>query len=112
MPTNTPPEEAANADYQPLLLDLAKYRQRLDAHDLSDAQKDQYINALWLLVVSFADLKIPPIDAIACGKPSAKSAAASDGPSAVVYSKPSKTVQNFGAAANAPTPPKAKREAL
>jgi len=80
--SNDPP---ANSPYKPLTLDLAKYRKKLDAFDLTDAQKYEYIHALWLMVVSFVDLNMPNLFENTCGQAFAKADAVPDASAAVLY---------------------------
>ena len=51
------PPQRKNESHQPTLtLDVEKYQSMLDSDDLSDADRKQVLEALWLLVVSFVDL--------------------------------------------------------
>lgn len=46
-----------NNDHPPSLnVDWEVYAQMLDASDMSDAQKQEYIETIWSIVVSFVDL--------------------------------------------------------
>lgn len=52
-----------------LRVDVEKYQSFLDDTDLSDAQKEQLIEALWSIIVSFVELGfgVHPVQE-ACGK--------------------------------------------
>lgn len=42
--------------YDTLSIDVARYRHFLEATDMTDAQKDQFLKALWTMIVCFVDL--------------------------------------------------------
>ena len=62
MSNNTTPVRA-------LHLDLARYQAMLDAPDLDEEQKRQFIEALWQVIVAFVDLgyQVHPVQQ-ACGQ--------------------------------------------
>lgn len=101
----------ANSPYAPLTLDIEKYRRRLDGHGLSDQQKDEYLTALWLLIVGFADLKMPDLFQNTCGQPAEHADAIPDACADVLHSKPIQTTNDFDAAANITSAPKPSQEA-
>lgn len=111
MPPDIPQNPPVNSPYQPLTLDFGKYRQRLDAFDLTDAQKDEYLHALWLMVVSFADLNMPELFTKPCGQARIKADAVPDATATVLYSSHSETTKGFAKAANVTLSPKSKKEA-
>lgn len=118
MPENPPVTaiSVANSPFKPLMLDLEKYRHRLDDHSLTDEQKDEYLTALWQLVLRFTDLNMPltsekPDAQNTCGQPVEDTVSPPDAHRRVVYSKPSHTKDTFTAAANAITPPTSTKEA-
>jgi uncharacterized protein YeaC (DUF1315 family) len=52
-----------------ITVDVAKYEQYLDGSDLSDEQKEEFLQAIWMLVSTFAELGfgVHPLQE-ACGK--------------------------------------------
>jgi len=55
-PTNSPDKCAAATCAPALSLDWERFGTHLDASDLTDAQKREFLKTLWSLVVSFVDL--------------------------------------------------------
>ncbi len=53
-PEPTPAADSA-PDWRPLSLDTAAYRHHLADYDWTDAQKDQFIEDLWKILVGFID---------------------------------------------------------
>lgn len=54
-----------------LTLDAEKYQAYLDGSDMSDAEKEAYLRAMWSLVVAFVGLgfTVEPLE-LSCGNPS------------------------------------------
>lgn len=103
--TTTP--SSANTPFKPPSFDHAAYRHMLDGHDLSDAQKDENLDALWRLVLTFVDLKMPPLVQESCGQQGDERVSVPDAARAMVYSPQSQTRKDFSAAANMSAPPRA-----
>jgi hypothetical protein len=53
---DTTTESANNTTHKALTLDLEKYQAMLDAPDMTDAQKEELLTALWSIMVAFVDL--------------------------------------------------------
>lgn len=64
-----PPQNDPTRPRRALTLDVEKYQRMLDAPDLSEHQRRQFIEALWSIVVSFVDLgfEVGPAE-MACGQ--------------------------------------------
>ncbi|MGH1398388.1 MAG: hypothetical protein ACRBCT_04160 [Alphaproteobacteria bacterium] len=69
MPQNPPQTPQNNIQHRALTLDVDVYQHMLNAPDLSEDQKRQMIEVLWLLVVSFVDLEFEILLEDSCGKP-------------------------------------------
>ena len=52
-----------------LSVDVEKYRSYLDGSDMSDAQKEEFLQSLWSIIVSFVELGygVHPLQEV-CGK--------------------------------------------
>lgn len=107
LPKETPSTDTlpANAPYQPLALQLETYRSQLDVFALTDAEKDEYLEALWLLVVSFVDLDFPALFENSCGKSAVDLAAVPDARAKMILSSPTAAKTCFDAAANIASAP-------
>tara|TARA_R110000850_G_scaffold79358_8_gene171153 strand:- start:99 stop:407 length:309 start_codon:yes stop_codon:yes gene_type:complete len=65
--------EAFSGSARPTLtVDVAKYQEYLDGSDLTPEQKEEFLNAVWSIVVTFVELGygVHPLQE-ACGKDSA-----------------------------------------
>ncbi len=51
-----PPNRLGSANALTLTIDYAHYQKDLDDADLSDAEKQQFLEALWSIIVAFVDL--------------------------------------------------------
>ena len=112
--TEAPPpivDQPANASYQPLTFNPAKFEQMLDGYGLTDAQKQEYLQALWLLVLRFVDLKMPLLFENSCGQGAKSAPGAAHIKSDMVKSNLSFIQTPFKAAANSPAAPNNSKEA-
>lgn len=103
--------KAANYPRKPLTFNTERYSAILDAFELTDEQKAEYLDTLWLLVVSFADLDFPILFEESCGQITPNPNAVPDARASMLYSKPSPTQNSFDEAANVATPPRTPKEA-
>ncbi|KIC41579.1 hypothetical protein RA27_10100 [Ruegeria sp. ANG-R] len=65
--------ESFDASSKPIVrVDFHKYQAFLDGADMTDAQKEEFIQALWAVIVSFVEMGfgVHPVQQ-ACGKPGA-----------------------------------------
>lgn len=55
-----------------LAVDVERYQAYLDDHDLTDAQKEEFLQALWSIMMFFVQIEyeVHPLQEV-CGKPSA-----------------------------------------
>lgn len=67
MPVETP-LIPSSSQRRALTLDVAKYQTMLDAPDMDEQTKADFIKALWNLVVCFIDLDYEVLPLQACGK--------------------------------------------
>lgn len=51
-----------------LFLDIGKYQHHLDHSGLSDEEKEDYLRAMWSLVVAFVDLGYDVLPTETCGE--------------------------------------------
>lgn len=93
-----------------LTLDVARYQNMLDDPGLSETDKHDLLETLWLLVVSFIEVGIPVApDAPAntfCGKLKASAPSAPQVAQSVLHSVQSNQTKAFDAAASASVAPK------
>ena len=69
IPTTTePPPPTAPPGYKALTLDVALYEKFLDNPDLTDAQRREFLEALWMIIVSFVDLGFDVQPQESCGQ--------------------------------------------
>ena len=108
IPETTPP---ITAQRRTLTLDIAHYQSMLDAPDLSEDQKAEMIEALWLLVVSFVTLDYDICAETSCGQLPETAAQEPEHALPVLDSMSSRTIERFTAAANTPHAPKQSKEA-
>lgn len=62
--------KAGNHTARPVIgVDVARYQAMLDASNASDAQKEEFLQQLWQVVVAFVELgyRVDPVH-LACGK--------------------------------------------
>lgn len=66
------PENAAVHPKQIMTVDVEKYQTYLDESDMTEAQKEEFLQALWSIIVSFVELGfgVHPLQEV-CGKPPA-----------------------------------------
>ena len=69
--------ESFDASVRPVItVDIQKYQSLLDESGMSDAQKEEFLQALWSIVVTFVELGfgVHPLQEV-CGKDSGESSA-------------------------------------
>ena len=80
-------------------VDVERYQAYLDRTDMTDAQKEDFLQAMWLVIVSFVELGfgVHPLQEV-CGKDAGIDTQSADaGPDRVVLDKPSKDENAHGA---------------
>lgn len=91
-----------------LTLDVEKYQTYLDDADLTGDQKEEFLKALWSIIVAFVDLgfgisPLQKIDTASCGKDEKADALPAKAVRALLSCEHSKHQQAFGSAAKAET---------
>lgn len=81
-----------------LTLDVAKYQTMLDAPDMDEQTKVDFIKALWNLVVCFIDLDYEILPLQACGKGDDDCTANQEDTQSVLSSNDATAKQDFAAA--------------
>lgn len=103
------PEEGQS--YKSLTLDVDRYQAMLDAPDLSDAKRQEMIDALWQTVIAFVDLDYELCIQDSCGKVAKDDADAKVAPASVLDSGNFQARADFAEAANSPNAPEQQKEA-
>jgi len=92
-------QESFDASARPVVrVDVEKYQAFLDGADLTDAQKEELLQALWAIMVSFVEMGfgVSPVQEV-CGKaPKISSQGAKDAFNAVSSVKPDNDGNNNG----------------
>ncbi len=97
--------------YRSLTLDVDRYQAMLDSLDLSDPEKKEMAEVLWLWVISFVDLDFELHLQDSCGQLGNGGPIAADGSSSMLGSGNCNARSEFAQAANSTDEPKQQKEA-
>lgn len=103
-------EDDAVRPYKALTLDVELYQQYLDAPDVSEDQKRQFLEAMWSIMVGFVDLGFEVRAEESCGQNPPTVAVRELAANAMIESTSGSRPQTFNAAADAPNDQREREE--